>query len=1155
MIQREIFGPVITVQPFSDEAGGDRVGQRHPVRPRQLGVDPRRRPGDAGRERAALRLRVDQRPHPARLGDAARRLQAVGLRQGPQHLRARGLHRDQARDGVVILSARASNFRSAATRLGSIEGVRVEASALQAPAALAQPRVWSGRRCFACAPTSSSWPCSAPVTTRPSARSTTATTSACSPTRGRCSPARQDAEDALQDVFVRAYSGLRASDRELALRAWLFRVAHNRCIDELRRPAPPPPEVLQLVRTSVQDPIAEAERRESLRRLIADVRRLPEQQRSALLMRELGGMSYAELADVARDLDRRGEVAAGPRADRARAGGRGARHRLRRDPRGAGRCPRPRRPPQRHRPAAHARLRRLPELPARSCAASPGSSRRSRRRRAARRARQAARLLGRRRRRRHRRRRHRRRRRRRGRRRTGRVGRRGIALGAGHVATLIAAAVATAGGAVEIQHTISSRPRPVASVHVAAKHRAAPRGGSACSRPRGRVRGRSQLRRRRRPPRRPRRSVAQKARVPLLERRTRSSEQLRQSPPSATGGGAMVGTATSTPATTDSTRDRPERHDRSQRDRRRSDDRHPAPRATARRAPATQPPAPGPVGTSSGTGSDPDSGGSGSGTGSTTNTTSNGSSSSTGSGRERVRHGHEHRLQLAVPPARARPARARAPARRAAARRSRRSEPQSRSDIDVGRGRLAEIDPYLEKLDHEQVLVRRGRALGSVHVRGGPLDRPRARARRLPDVDLRRRPRRAARCAPAVARDDLQGGGGRPSARRRQGRDHGPGARPALARAPPRRAARLRRHGRGARRRVHHRRGRRHLEPRHDGDRRAHRARGRLAAQPRRLRGPEPVHRARGRVRDPRLLRAGLRNRLAARTLDLRARARPRRLTPGQALRPGGSASSCSPTSTRASGGWPNSSAARWTTPERALEADVDVLAPCALGGVLNEETVPRLRCRVIAGAANNQLADDRVADLLARARNPVGARTSSPTPAASSTSPRSWRSYDAGAGAATRARHRRHAPADLRRLPSHDRGDAADGRDGAGAPAAGRRLEAELLGARRPPAACPPRRACRGARRASRRRPAAARRARRPTRRRAARRTVRRPASSAASSRRSRSSRCAMYSSSLAAGSSTSGPWPGAISAIRAAAQPLEPVQVGPRAPPGTGR
>jgi RNA polymerase sigma factor (sigma-70 family) len=109
-------------------------------------------------------------------------------------------------------------------------------------------------------------------------------------------PGRQDAEDALQDVFVRAYSGLQTSDRELALRAWLFRIAHNRCVDELRKPTPPPPEVLQLVRTTVHDPLVELEIRDSLRRLVEDIRRLPDQQRSALLMRELGGMSYAELS-------------------------------------------------------------------------------------------------------------------------------------------------------------------------------------------------------------------------------------------------------------------------------------------------------------------------------------------------------------------------------------------------------------------------------------------------------------------------------------------------------------------------------------------------------------------------------------------------------------------------------------------------------------------------------------------------------------------------------------------------------------------------------------------------------------------------------------------------------------------------------------------
>ncbi len=57
---------------------------------------------------------------------------------------------------------------------------------------------------------------------------------------------------------------------------------------------------------------------------------------------------------------------------------------------------------------------------------------------------------------------------------------------------------------------------------------------------------------------------------------------------------------------------------------------------------------------------------------------------------------------------------------------------------------------------------------------------------------------------------------------------------------------------------------------------------------------------------------------------------------------------------------------ARWSAPEEALESDVDVLSPCALGGVLNDESVPRLRCRVIAGAANNQLSEERIADLLA---------------------------------------------------------------------------------------------------------------------------------------------------------------------------------------------
>ena len=57
---------------------------------------------------------------------------------------------------------------------------------------------------------------------------------------------------------------------------------------------------------------------------------------------------------------------------------------------------------------------------------------------------------------------------------------------------------------------------------------------------------------------------------------------------------------------------------------------------------------------------------------------------------------------------------------------------------------------------------------------------------------------------------------------------------------------------------------------------------------------------------------------------------------------------------------------ANWTTPGQALELDVDVVAPCALGGVLDHATVPRLSCRIVAGAANNQLANESVAELLA---------------------------------------------------------------------------------------------------------------------------------------------------------------------------------------------
>lgn len=57
---------------------------------------------------------------------------------------------------------------------------------------------------------------------------------------------------------------------------------------------------------------------------------------------------------------------------------------------------------------------------------------------------------------------------------------------------------------------------------------------------------------------------------------------------------------------------------------------------------------------------------------------------------------------------------------------------------------------------------------------------------------------------------------------------------------------------------------------------------------------------------------------------------------------------------------------AGWLSPERALVAECDVLAPCAVGGPITAANAGELRCRVICGAANNQLAGDELAQRLA---------------------------------------------------------------------------------------------------------------------------------------------------------------------------------------------
>lgn len=47
-------------------------------------------------------------------------------------------------------------------------------------------------------------------------------------------------------------------------------------------------------------------------------------------------------------------------------------------------------------------------------------------------------------------------------------------------------------------------------------------------------------------------------------------------------------------------------------------------------------------------------------------------------------------------------------------------------------------------------------------------------------------------------------------------------------------------------------------------------------------------------------------------------------------------------------------------SPDEIYGVDCDVFSPCALGGVINDDTIKRLKCKVVAGSANNQLADER---------------------------------------------------------------------------------------------------------------------------------------------------------------------------------------------------
>ncbi len=104
----------------------------------------------------------------------------------------------------------------------------------------------------------------------------------------------QDAQDALQNTMVKAMQALPGEQREIKLKPWLYRVAHNEAIETLRRRREGVP--LDAEREVSSWEIAEsAAARERLRQLFADLEELPERQRSALVMRELAGLDFEEI--------------------------------------------------------------------------------------------------------------------------------------------------------------------------------------------------------------------------------------------------------------------------------------------------------------------------------------------------------------------------------------------------------------------------------------------------------------------------------------------------------------------------------------------------------------------------------------------------------------------------------------------------------------------------------------------------------------------------------------------------------------------------------------------------------------------------------------------------------------------------------------------
>ena len=108
---------------------------------------------------------------------------------------------------------------------------------------------------------------------------------------------QEDSADVLQTTMAKALKTLPGEKRDVLLKPWLFRVARNECID-LIRSRKPTDDITEKDPPAARGVEAEFAGRERLRELLDDLEHLPEKQRSALVMRELNGLTFDEIGEA-----------------------------------------------------------------------------------------------------------------------------------------------------------------------------------------------------------------------------------------------------------------------------------------------------------------------------------------------------------------------------------------------------------------------------------------------------------------------------------------------------------------------------------------------------------------------------------------------------------------------------------------------------------------------------------------------------------------------------------------------------------------------------------------------------------------------------------------------------------------------------------------